>query len=198
MKRALLVFVLVAGCSFPTIDRVVPIDGSPGNDTDLSDTSSSSDAEDSSLADSTGEDSGENDAALDTFKPDTFVPDSDTGSCPSGSKGTNPCDCDNDGHKRADSACGGDDCDDDDDRAHPGAGFLTFMPTAKTKGDWNCDGNPEKQKKDGISCGLLGDCTISGFSTTVPCGGTGTFITCKVVPLGCANNTSVMSTQACR
>jgi hypothetical protein len=202
MKRALVWFVFVAGCSFPTIDRVVPADGSAGEDSSVSETA----VDDSSTADSTLDDSSESDGAVDSSPPDTmmdtFVPDSDTGSCPAGSKGTDPCDCDKDGFKRADSACGGLDCDDDDDRAHPGAGFSTFAPTAKTKGDWNCDGNPEKQKKEGISCGaLLGDCTVSGFTGTVPCGGDGTFITCKVVPLGCGVNTSVTSVtskQACR
>jgi hypothetical protein len=198
MNRALILFVLAGGCTFPTIDRVVPLDGASGGDTSLSDSISTGDADDSSLGDSTLEDSGD-DAVIDTMKEDTFVPDSDAGSCPPGSKGTKPCDCDNDGYIRADSACGGDDCDDDDDRAHPGAGFLTFMPTTKTKGDWNCDGIPQKQKKENISCGLLGDCTVSGFTGTVPCGGKGTVVTCKVVPLGCATNTSQPDViQACK
>jgi hypothetical protein len=200
MKRALLFFVLAAGCSFPTIDRVVPADGSSGEDTgNLSDSISAGDTEDSSTSDSTVGDSGEVDSAIDTMKPDTFVPGSDTGMCKSGSLGTDPCDCDADGYKRADSACGGDDCDDDDARANPGVKmFSTFAPTMKTNGDWNCDGIPKKKYNENISCGaLLGDCTVQGFTTTVKCGATGTYITCKVVPLGCATNTTGTQTQAC-
>jgi len=61
-----------------------------------------------------------------------------------------PCDKDRDGYRAT--SCGGNDCDDDDGRAHPGAGFLTDPPQAPTNGNWDCTGVVEKQI--GINGGL--------------------------------------------
>src|SRR6516162_9579868 len=49
------------------------------------------------------------------------------------------CDRDGDGFRAMGSPCHGNDCDDDDPRAHPGASFLYDPPTEATLGDWNCN-----------------------------------------------------------
>jgi hypothetical protein len=211
MKRAIVLCVLVAGCSFPEIDAVIPADSAVTTDSDLSDTSGA-DADDSSLEDASA-DSTEGDATLvddgtdakpDTFVVDSYIPDADAGKCPASvSPGTDPCDCDGDGDKRAGSPCGGHDCDDGDPRANSKVTtFQTYTATSKTNGDWNCDGNPQKENTEGVSCSAivsLGDCAgKKGFTTVVACGASGTYVTCKVSGLSCVTATSGSLTQGCR
>src|SRR5690606_35032132 len=57
---------------------------------------------------------------------------------------TDSCDQDGDGFRAANAICGGDDCDDEDARAHPNAGFVAAVPPASTNGDWDCNGVLEK------------------------------------------------------
>ena len=76
------------------------------------------------------------------------------------------CDRDKDGYLAAKAGCDAGspdavDCDDLDSRAHPGADFLTDLPTMKLLGDWNCNGIIEPQYPS-VSCGLT-SCSAQGF-----------------------------------
>lgn len=114
------------------------------------------------------------------------------------------CDCDNDGYNdftKAGCATGTRDCDDLDSRARPGQLFLDVLPTAKTGGDWNCSNSVEKLYAENISCGALlglGCNTAGGFTGTVGCGQTGTFVRCKAGLLSCNVDQQYQAKQACR
>ena len=105
-----------------------------------------------------------------------------------------------------DAGDGGDDCDDEDPRAHPGVtAFLTDLPTAKTKGDWNCDGIVTMQYPSNLSCAALSQgaaCSaISGFTGAPACGEAGAFDLCAQGGLGllsCAVGSSTVKPQGCR
>lgn len=109
-----------------------------------------------------------------------------------------PCDRDRDGFRDKSDACGGDDCDDDDDRAHPDAGFTSTPATTTTNGDFDCDGVVTRQFKENVSCALLGDCTLQGFSGNPPCGVASEYIQCKGTNLNCSIGTSEIRTQGCK
>jgi len=109
-----------------------------------------------------------------------------------------PCDRDRDGFREKSLACGGDDCDDDDDRAHPDAGFVRATPTPKTNGDWNCDNVTTREVSANVNCaGLLGTtgCNLQGFTTDPPCGADATYVVCKVNGLSCAADPAQTKTQ---
>jgi len=114
-----------------------------------------------------------------------------------------PCDCDGDGHKAKTGGCGGDDCDDDDDRAFPGQDFLSDKPNPlTTKGDWNCDTTITPKFKIGFSCGALGliGCTgTQGFTDTPGCGDLSpNFITCKSNTVACVVDAKTSAYQWCK
>jgi len=120
----------------------------------------------------------------------------DTGPC------ADPCDCDKDGFKSQKDGCGGDDCDDQDPRANPGANFRKDTATTDTKGDWNCNGATERLIKSvGVSCGGVGDFCPSGregLKDDLPCGLSGLYVVCKQSALGCGQVDSGVVTQECR
>jgi hypothetical protein len=93
------------------------------------------------------------------------------------------CDLDHDGWLATSSACGGDDCDDTDDDAHPGqTGFFTSQ--RKSGGyDFNCDGDSERQFAATLDCSNLLDTACSGESFAHPlpaCGARGSWISCQL------------------
>lgn len=115
-----------------------------------------------------------------------------------------PCDRDRDGVLVV-TCDGGTDCDDDDDRAQPDAGFRTDEPTAKTKGDWNCDGNMTAQRITLVECSAFTSFTVNcsaveGFKDDPGCGQNGTYVKCKApAALGaCVEDTVVVMKQACK
>jgi hypothetical protein len=110
-----------------------------------------------------------------------------------------PCDKDNDGHK-AMGSCGGDDCNDDDSRVHPGQNFLTDVPDGAPYpsgplGDWDCSGTVEYQTPTAV-CSVT--CSNSqGFAQAEGCGITGAYVTCAVV-VTCSTADAGTRTQGCR
>lgn len=125
----------------------------------------------------------------------------DTGAC------IDPCDCDRDGARTKDASCGmtgGTDCDDTDNRAKPGQTFLTDKATKDTKGDWNCDGNPERLIQNvNVDCGGTTDSCPAGkegLRSDIPCGALGEYVYCKpgALNVGCVQVDSGFRTQECR
>jgi hypothetical protein len=111
-------------------------------------------------------------------------------------------DCDRDKDGFLSLACDGSDCDDDDPFAHPDAGFSRDAATAKTKGDWNCDGKVDKEQRTNMFCAGFDMLTCqnrTGFTGDPPCGQTGPFVACALINSNC--QTVAMPTgviQACR
>lgn len=123
----------------------------------------------------------------------------DSGAC------TNPCDCDNDTFLARDAGCGGNDCDDRDNRANPNANFTKDLATEDTKGDWNCDKVVERSIKNvNVTCnGSVGDTCPGGregLQADIPCGTFGTYVVCAPGPTGltCNQVDSGTAQQECR
>ncbi len=107
------------------------------------------------------------------------------------------CDQDRDGFL-ATSCEGGNDCDDSDPRAHPGADFLQDMPTPTTKGDWNCNNVVEKRDVAANCGGVSSNCSaVQGFAIDEGCGVTGAFVQCQGIGV-CTSADAGSRTQACR
>lgn len=119
--------------------------------------------------------------------------------------------CDKDGDRvfAAGAPCGGLDCNDDNAEILPASNmpFITKPPPPGSSGDWNCDGNVEKQyARFEWSCGGLSNLTcqnLGGFTgrdQDVPCGTTADFITgCTKTPLGlCTVLSTEKRSQGCR
>jgi hypothetical protein len=108
--------------------------------------------------------------------------------------GPPPCDLDNDGHKTL--SCGGDDCCDNDSRAHPGA--TDFHDTASACGsfDYDCNGKQETQYGTSSTCDQAIVCADPGFVAATACGVNAPFKTCDWL-LGCHPG-DTMRTQSCR
>jgi hypothetical protein len=179
MKRTLLLLALTA-CGFPNV-MFAPKDGSAS------------------------EDSGDDmlDAAMMPEHVDPPLPDAgDSGKPILGDSGK-PCDKDNDTYT-ADTCSMGNDCDDTDDRAHPGVtDFKYWSATPQSKGDWNCNHVIEtevatvnlKCSNYGSNCGAY-----AGFDSNPPCGYFANYITCKAGGLlqPCAEASSMMKAQGCK
>ncbi len=119
-----------------------------------------------------------------------------------------PCDCDNDGHRRP--SCPGtggmkpaDDCADHDSRAFPGQ--MKFFSTpimgpveaGTLDYDFNCDGFNTQEWPDQITCGIGIACnTGEGWKdAAIPdCGQPGTIIKCSGL---CSKTTVGMTNQPC-
>lgn len=114
-----------------------------------------------------------------------------------GGPDADPCDRDHDTYL-AKTCEGGTDCDDDDNRAHPGADFITDIPTKVTNGDWNCNGTVEKQYP-AVNCGLVSsNCSgAAGFAIDEGCGATGGYVQCAGTGI-CSATDAGSRTQGCR
>jgi hypothetical protein len=91
------------------------------------------------------------------------------------------CDADDDGFLAENEACGGDDCDDADEDAHPGQADFFISPRASGGYDYDCDGTAEPEVTDPLDCSLLldTDCNGEGYSGSLPdCGEPGAWIQC--------------------
>jgi hypothetical protein len=182
-------FVLVASCSFPDVAFSPNVGEGGGGETSTSDSPTTGEGGD-------GGTDGPN--VPETGPPiDATSEKPDTGPC------VDPCDCDKDGYKARDAGCGGDDCDDTDPRAHPGQNFLTDVATADTKGDWNCNGIPERliQNVNVVCGGATGSCAggKQGLAADIPCGTFGQYVVCKPgFPVGCNQADSGVAQQECR
>jgi hypothetical protein len=106
------------------------------------------------------------------------------------------CDFDQDGYKAV--ACGGDDCCDQDNRAHPGDTSYFTSPDECGSFDYDCDGTQEPEFAE-VNCmlGLL-SCSGDGFDKTPPaCGVVATFDRCDLGLLTCNTSPSQVA-QGCR
>jgi hypothetical protein len=112
----------------------------------------------------------------------------------SSSSGTGACcDCDSDEHD-AQGTCGGDDCDDHDPDAHPGATAFHAEPNTVVGYDWDCNGMAERDPalEKAVDCAAIGlPCAAgTGFLAKVPppCGGMGDWGTCKQSGISCVKD----------
>lgn len=102
-----------------------------------------------------------------------------------------PCDCDGDGALRDDVECGGDDCDDDDNRVFPDQTMFFSTPANEVIGfDYNCDGDIQRPpgQDQTLNCAAisLGSCsTTQGFEELPVCGGRADWGTCVSGTLKC-------------
>ncbi len=139
-----------------------------------------------------GDDAGVSDAAADGG------PTPEAGGGDAGDGGPDPCDRDQDGHRANTQACGGDDCNDNDARIHPGAGFVHDVPDAALLGDWNCDGTVDKEYP-AVSCSQIStNCgSAMGFVIDPGCGETGAFVQCTGT-IACTGADAGTRVQGCK
>lgn len=190
-RRALLVVAACAAACFPAVtflDDVV----------DAGDAGAPSDAP--SASDGLAEDAGVPPSDAPMSDGSDLIRDAVSEPPPRDLDASPDCDVDQDGYK-AEGACGGRDCDDDDPRANPGVTEpQTFPPTDATRGDWNCMDGTQKLHPYNVSCsGLLFGCgDTAGFSGNPGCGQQGEFVTCQPGPLNsCSVGSRRQATQAC-
>ena len=116
------------------------------------------------------------------------------------------CDCDGDGVKAKLGSCGGTDCADYDERAHPGAGF--FRDPKEIQGprsvgtqdyDFDCNGAVVNEAQP-ITCALLGTgvCGGEGFAAATACGVPGAYVHCGLNGLNCVTVKTEMRVQGCK
>lgn len=155
--------------------------------------------EDTSPADAASGGDGARDDGRAQVDPGTDSSVGDASSALDAADARDPCDQDGDGYLSL--ACDGSDCDDNDNRAHPG---TTFQPVASSPplfGDWNCDGKVDTRYRPNASCT---DTTITacglrdGFVGAPDCGVTAPYITCSLSGGTCGVLTNTTRTQACR
>ena len=118
--------------------------------------------------------------------------------------------CDKDGDRvfASGAPCGGLDCNDDDANMYPAENhpYSTLPPAAGAPpgngGDWDCNGQVQKQYLTNIECGGLTNlgCAISmGFKGDPACGSKGEFITCAKNGFGiCVVASTIQQTQGCK
>jgi len=194
MRRIDVLFVafgIVIGCT--TYDVVTPADDAGGVDASTGDASS---------------DTASADGGFDVAVPDSPPPIDATGEKPPIDAAGCTCDCDKDGFRDVEggpSLCTttlAGDCDDLDPRAFPDAGFRADLPTADTKGDWNCDTHVTRRFNVLIDCAqytALGGCSVvEGFASDPPCGTTATYVHCQNTAASCATGPTEMRTQECK
>lgn len=155
---------------------------------------------------------GGSDAPVAVPPPDAEPPISDGGAdAPSLDANCDPCDCDGDGFVADDAvACpdaGGKrrDCNDEDPRFFPDAGYVHEAPPAGQKGDWNCDGTVTRERNVRIDCTKYGG-TLSttcgkteGFFDDPPCGVSASYVVCKPSGLtDCVQGTVEDRAQGCK
>lgn len=191
----LTVVVSMAGCALVVGDLPEPYEGtdaSPDVAVDASpDAESPVDAADvesseaSSDADATeGADADATDVA-------------DTGAC------VKPCDCDDDGVE-AEGTCLGTDCDDHDDRVHPGQAGYFPEASASVGFDYDCSGMIERDPAVDVELSCTGlslafcEEVDQGFVNGVPaCGASGDWGTCKKSGLECVPDVHAQQVVSC-
>lgn len=128
------------------------------------------------------------------------------GAAGAGSGGTGPCakpcDCDDDGALAAGGACGGDDCDDADARAHLGQSGYFDTPAPTAGFDFDCDGSTLPSETTALDCGVgIAVCpppTQQGFVGTLPaCGQAGDWGFCSNDGVVCKKSVVEQRTQKC-
>jgi hypothetical protein len=109
-----------------------------------------------------------------------------TGNAAGTGNSVDPCDVDGDEHL-AKGKCGGDDCDDTDDRVWPGQPDYFAERQANVGFDYDCSGEPELEETKAVACAGLVSCPSgTGFLESLPaCGEVGDYGTCKSAGLGC-------------
>ena len=107
------------------------------------------------------------------------------------------CDLDGDGYLSAASDCGGNDCCDNDARAHPGQTSFFTTADACSSFDYDCDGKTEPEYAQ-VNCTIaIFACNGSGFEQAPPaCGVVATYDTCNL-GLGCYTS-QTQEAQGCR
>ena len=146
----------------------------------------------------------ERDSSIAPDVADETSPTSDAGGSDAGAD-VDPCDRDRDG-VRSQTCEGGADCDDEDERAQPEAGFRSDEPTPKTKGDWNCDGKVTAEHSLVFNCSAFNSfavscSTLEGFKDNPGCGMEGTYAKCKNPPVlggACIEDLAEKRKQACK
>ncbi len=113
------------------------------------------------------------------------------------------CDVDQDTHLRADAACGGMDCDDNDARAFPGQ--TAFYDTERTSGGYDFDCNNVEEGERAVECAVLpgsGQCPpefLNTPGTEVGCGDPHPLVDCNGSTVCITGaNTGQMVVQRCR
>jgi hypothetical protein len=117
--------------------------------------------------------------------------------------GANPCDCDGDGNENASCAeAGTADCDDFDPLIFRGQTWVDVPWPVETthtpNGDWNCDGNVERQYPVNLNCGALSSCSGEGFSGSPPCGASAPYYRCNGALVCARQEFDKPRTQGCR
>lgn len=112
------------------------------------------------------------------------------------------CDCDGDTYAAKGPPCNGDDCDDADNRAHPGQTTPYDTPSPSNGYDFDCNGQtiPEHTKK--LDCGLgVALCpppTTQGYLATPPaCGQSGDWGYCTNDGIACKPTVAESRKQKC-
>ena len=111
------------------------------------------------------------------------------------------CDGDGDGYLAMGSACGGNDCCDQDAHVHPGQTAYFTQPGACGGYDYDCDGK-ETPEYGAVDCQWSTfSCSGDGFAAPIPgCGVFGTYTSCSIPwydVLSCTGS-NAQQAQACR
>ncbi len=208
MRRHLLSFALalaaVGACTFPEAsfvqdgdDASAPTD-SGGTDRTTSSSSGGKDGSSSSSggADAVGDRGSPGDSASDVA-PDVSSSSSGSGSGSGSSSGVDMCDMDGDTYKSL--QCGGNDCCDTDEHAHPNVTAFFTSPDVCQSFDYNCDGL-ETQEWGLFSCSVGVGCTPTpGFISGPPgCGVMQPWTSmCQYMVTTCSAGATSNVTQAC-
>jgi len=222
MRRALATLAVVglfAACGFPGVsyeppdagdaashpDSPVSGEGSSGDDGTTGDGAGPGDDGEASSDSSSGGDTGMGDTgAVDSPVDVVEEPPADSGGDARDATGDAPivCDVDMDTYKAEGATCGGNDCCDTDNQAHPGQTSYFTAPDKCGSFDYNCSGSNEPQYPGNLKCGGTGATGCTGGSAFIgaapSCGMTGLYGTC--VPnglLACQQGNEVSLAQGC-
>jgi len=181
---AFAVFAIGAACTFPEVSFAPP----GGAETGGSDGSTPDGAVDADF-DAT--------VLVDGSDPDALIVRDAGAKIDAAACAPTDCDCDGDGFKdtlKANCEGGLDDCDDKDGRSRPNQGYLLDKPEPPNFGNWNCTMGVEKLYPDAFSCSSLAPgkaCNEgAGLEDQPECGGFGTLLKCKTVPVPPLNLTN--------
>jgi hypothetical protein len=220
MRRALATLAVVglfAACGFPGVnyeapdggddasrpDSPVSAEGSSGDDGTTGDGAGPGNDGEASSDSSSGGDTGTDTGAVDS-PVDVLDDAADSGGDARDATGDAPivCDVDMDTYKAEGAVCGGNDCCDTDNQAHPGQTSYFTAPDKCGSFDYNCSGSNEPQYPGNLKCGGTGATGCTGGSAFIgaapSCGMTGLYGTC--VPnglLACQQGNEVSLPQGC-